>query len=167
MAVVRVSLDDLAATVGADIERIKPRVLAAVQDTVQVHGPRLFAAAVATAQPRPPVDRGTYRRNTHIEDLPDGAVMYNRTPYAGVIEEGRRPGRRMPPVRLLAEWVRRKGISKDPAEAKQIAFAIARKMKAQGWPFAPNQPMRIMGKVAERLDPLIQEEIDKAMRELF
>lgn len=165
MSVIHVNIDQLAATVAADMEKLGPAVLEAVQVTVQMHGPRLFAGHVATAQPRPPVDRGTYRRSTHVEDLQNGVVMFNRAPYAGVLEEGRRPGR-APPVRALEGWILRKGITNDRKEAKAMAFAIARKMAKQGWPFAPNEPMRLMAKTGKSLEPLVHQAIEAAMREI-
>ena len=86
--------------------------------------------AINTAEPYPPVDRGMYRRAWKVQDTPEGARLLNDMPYAAVIEYGRRPGR-MPPVDVLAGWVRRKFGLKEK-EARGIAFAIARKIAAKG-----------------------------------
>lgn len=53
-------------------------------------------------------------------------------PYAVVVEYGRTPGRRMPPVAALIPWVRfRFGIA-DEAEAKGVAFAVAKLIEKEG-----------------------------------
>lgn len=50
--------------------------------------------------------------------------------YAQPVETGAKP--HMPPVEPIAEWVRRKLGIKDEAEAKSVAFAIARKIAKSG-----------------------------------
>ena len=50
--------------------------------------------------------------------------------YAQPVETGSKP--HMPPVEPIAEWVRRKLGIKDEAEAKSIAFGIARKIAKSG-----------------------------------
>lgn len=52
--------------------------------------------------------------------------VYNSTPYAGVLEFGRRAGV-MPPPAALVPWVRRK-LRVDAKRAPGVAFAIARKL---------------------------------------
>jgi len=53
--------------------------------------------------------------------------------YGEVVEKGRRPGKRMPPVDPLVPWVRRVlGIS-DQEEAESVAFVIARSIAVRGF----------------------------------
>ena len=57
-----------------------------------------------STKPRPPVDRGTYRRSFRVGKTPDGALVYNPLPYAAVIEFGRRAGSRPPPIDTIIEY---------------------------------------------------------------
>ena len=60
------------------------------------------------------------------------ALVSSSLPYAVVVEYGRTPGRRMPPVAALIPWVRlRFGIA-DESEAKGVAFAVAKVIEKEG-----------------------------------
>lgn len=55
-------------------------------------------------------------------------VMAN---YAGYYEFGRKAGGR-PPIKFILEWVRKRHLSDDEKEQKQIAFAIAKSIEKNG-----------------------------------
>lgn len=77
------------------------------------------------------VDTGAFLRSWQFELLPTGGRVFNNAPYAGVIEHGRRPGRKPPPSKVLVGWIqRRMGLSKEEAEA--AAFPIARAIGKRG-----------------------------------
>lgn len=79
------------------------------------------------------VDTGNYRRGWKYElsAKPPGVRFFNSTPYSGIIEEGRRPGARQPPVKAIEPWVRRRlGVSGD--EVRSVAFAVARAIGIKG-----------------------------------
>lgn len=77
------------------------------------------------------VDTGNYLRSWKVKPTDLGATLYNIAPYAGVIEWGRRAGRRAPPVQILATWVQRKlGLSRK--EAQSAAFAISKAIAKRG-----------------------------------
>lgn len=80
-----------------------------MRTTVKVHAPRIAQTLVNQENPKP-VDRGTYRRSFAADDVPGGVVFYNFAPHAAIIEEGRRPGAKMPPLQVIFDWVRRKKI---------------------------------------------------------
>lgn len=66
--------------------------------------------------------------------------------YGEVVEFGRRPGKRMPPVAPIALWAQRKlGVSAD--EAESVGFAIARKIAIHGF-----EGKHMFGKAWEELD---------------
>lgn len=80
-------------------------------------------------------DRGGFKRGWRYQLVRDpmGVKIYNSTPYASVIEEGRRPNRRPPPSDALVPWVRRKlGVSRK--EAKSVAYVVARAIGERGIP---------------------------------
>lgn len=155
MPTIRVPLDGLSARLERDFAKLRPFMHDALFAAVATRGVALATLEVAAALPRQPVDRGEYRRSFAAEKVPEGVVLFNSAAYAGVIEYGRRKGRKPPPVKALTEWVLRKGFVGKGADrvkaAKGIAFAIARKMGKEGWPFPPNQPMKILEKAADKL----------------
>ena len=64
-------------------------------------------------------------------------IVGNPVPYGEVIERGRRPGKRRPPIEPLIPWVRSKlGIS-DEKEARGIAYVIAKKIGMSGFKTIP------------------------------
>lgn len=161
-----IPIGDLAEAIGHDLKNVlgrKDEILREARTYVKTRGVAMAVEEAQRARPRPPVDRGTYLRGFRADDVPDGVMLYNTSPYAGVIELGRRPGGKQPPIDALAAWVRRKGIARDPKDARGVAFAIARKMASQGWPFPPNQPMQILRKTALRLLPEISMIIDRVL----
>lgn len=155
-----------------------------IRTNVKLHGPRLVQAEIQAVTPRQPVDRSTYKRSWRFEDIPGGAVMYNFSGHASIIEDGRRPGGRMPPLSVIADWVRRKGIGlragpvqqvtrvvggrvitgrrgfnrRSKAELRSIAFVVARAIKARGLP--AHHIMRLAG---EKLDVIVQGELAKGL----
>ena len=73
---------------------------------------------------------GIYKRAWKTYSLPDSQVIINDTPYAGIIESGRRPGLAPPRVQI-ARWAQRK-FNLSEADALRAAFAIARAIAARG-----------------------------------
>lgn len=59
-------------------------------------------------------------------------IVSSSAVYAPVLEVGRRPGKR-PPIAPILLWVRRK-LGKTGAEATQVAYLVARKIGARGYP---------------------------------
>lgn len=72
---------------------------------------------IIPGQPRQPVDRGVYKAAWRAKAVKGGAIVYNSSPQAPLIEYGVRAtnvkiGRKM--IKALAEWARRKGLVKTP-----------------------------------------------------
>src|SRR5260370_20083155 len=89
-------------------------------DTVQSANPRGIGSGGA-------VNTGNFRRRWKMSFDPGrrAVSVYNDAPYAGPVDIGRRPGSRMPPLRVIARWAeRRLGLPKD--EARAAAFPIAK-----------------------------------------
>lgn len=57
--------------------------------------------------------------------------VFSSLPYAIVIDQGRRPGARMPPPEALKLWVE-KVLGIDPSESRQVAFLVARSIAKKG-----------------------------------
>lgn len=186
MPVFVVPATGLAASILADHDRMKDALVKAIRTTVKLHGPRIAQAIVSGESP-PPVDRGTYRRSFKASDVDGGVVLYNFAPHAPVIERGRRPNGRMPPVDVIAAWVRRKGIGSTfvgpvrqavratsalggrkktvggrkgavAAQQRGIAFLIARKIAKRGLP-----AHHIMDRTVEQLTPIVEKAIEEAL----
>jgi hypothetical protein len=92
----------------------------------------LRAVAMMNAEShRKAFDRGSYARSWRSRIDKSSLEVYSVSPYAGVIEKGRRPGRRPPPTKALIPWVRRKlRVGRD--EAKGVAFVVARAIGRRG-----------------------------------
>lgn len=159
-------------------------VVSAIRETVQMHGPRIFQEEVDRTQPLP-VDRGEYRRHTEAVDLPGGAALLNTSPHGPIVEWGRKPGSRFPPMDVIERWVRRKfrlrlkdysGRRKTVNERtwyggrrkrrltsardraiKGITFVIARKIARDGIP-----GKHVMLRTEHRLTPLVNEAVGRA-----
>ena len=121
----------------------------------------------------PPVDRGLYRAGWRHKAVKGGAEVYNSTPHAPFIEHGVRAenvkvGRRM--IDALAAWVLRKGIAGKgrgaKAEARQIAWAIAMKMKERGI-FARGKGFRVLEKAVAHVGRFLDEEFKREVAREF
>ncbi len=131
----------------------------------------IVAQIVPQLSPRSPVDRGVYRAGWKTAPLPNGAEIFNDEPHAKFIEYGVRSenvkiGRRM--IDALAEWVKRKRLAKTPEQARQIAWAIARKAKAKnGLAFfagPQGRGMRVLETVTrDYLPRFIREEVQRQL----
>lgn len=153
-----------------------------MRTTVKVNAPRIAQGLIDQENP-PPVDRGTYRRGFSCEDVPGGVVFYNFAPHAGIIEDGRRPGARMPPLQVIFDWVKRKKIGSkivgpvqafsgpQPKKGKRsdrkqalmnqqrwIALQIARKIAARGLP-----AHRIVARTEQQLTPIVRRQISTTL----
>lgn len=83
----------------------------------------LLAQRVARQQA--PRDTATLQRSIGLEVKPLYATVATHLVYASVMEFGRRPGARMPPLKALEGWARRHGFDKDSIFV--LARAIARR----------------------------------------
>ena len=107
---------------------------------------------------------GNYLRSWKATAIPGGSSVFNVAPYAGIIEEGRRPRAKAPPVAAIIPWVMRRLMSKTRGfknkldAAKSVAFAVARAIGLR----------RLVGrKVLERAIPemtaAVTKEVDAAL----
>ena len=119
---------------GAQMKRLRgllssPAVQDAAKRGLLVAAMRGRTRAVTLSARRRKVDTGRFRNSWKAERIAQGAVLLNSAPYAAVIEGGRRPGARMPPLGPIEAWARRKGIDIP-------AFVIARAIARRGIPGA-------------------------------
>lgn len=85
------------------------------------------------------VDEGRLRGSiTHVVDR-DGSELAvfvgTNVSYALPVHNGRRPGARMPPVDVILEWARRKGMIDDsmtPSQQRGVAYVLARSIARKG-----------------------------------
>lgn len=95
------------------------------------------------------------------ERPPDAVAITNRQTYAGVIEFGRRPGSRVPPIKAIAKWAQRKlGLTEE--EAKQAAYPIAKSIARKGIEGRP-----IVGPLVPAIAKMIAEEINFEIRRML
>jgi len=63
------------------------------------------------------------------------AVVFVQPPadiYAGVMELGRRPGKKFPPLQAMLFWVKTKLHIEDEKQARSVAFLVGRKIVKKG-----------------------------------
>ncbi len=81
------------------------------------------------------------------------AVIGTPLEYGAVVELGRRPGKRQPPIEPIALWARRKlGVSDK--EARSVGFLIARKIGREGFEGA-----HMFERTLNELEPWIMEQL--------
>jgi hypothetical protein len=74
---------------------------------------------------------GRFRSSWTTDRIDRGISIFNKAPYAPVVEGGRRKGAKMPPPKALVSWAqKRAGLSK--ADAQAMAFVMARAIKTRG-----------------------------------
>uniref|UniRef100_A0A6H1Z9C1 Tail protein n=1 Tax=viral metagenome TaxID=1070528 RepID=A0A6H1Z9C1_9ZZZZ len=113
MKTIKISAEDFPAAVYAEVERFNKELVKAMRITA-ARSLGVVMEKINTAKPHSPVDNGLYRASWAVENHDDGATMYNPLIYAGIMELGRRAGRRPPPRDVIKRWVRRKFKIKVP-----------------------------------------------------
>lgn len=140
-----------------------------IRETVKLHGPKAVQAEISSLI-RQPVDRGGYKRAFRFEDIPGGATAYNFSPYASIIEHGRRPGAKGPPLQVIIAWLARKRIAKGTgsrnfatesqyARLRSIAYVIARAIKRRGLP-----ALLILEHASKTIDLEVKRALDEMLR---
>lgn len=107
-------------------------------------------------------DQGFYLASWGAQAIPEGAVLENTAPYAGIIEHGRRPNRPGPPLAPILGWVMRKLVRSGEvteAEAPGVAFLIRRSIHEHG-----TAPRNILRLTVGRIRPRFQRAAVAALR---
>lgn len=123
-----------------------------------MRGVSIVVEEIEFAQPYPAVDTGALRGSVDYQPLQKGGRIAVDAPHAAIIEEGSRP--HSPPVAPLQEWAKRKfGVSDK--EAKQIAFAVRKRIKESG-----TKPRRYMAKAVDRIVRFVPSEVSQELAKL-
>jgi hypothetical protein len=104
-----------------------------IQVSLKMCGPAIVQTIIDGTRPFPPVNTGEYRRNWKVRNIPGGAVLFNPTLQAGIIERGRRPGIGVSRKGQedLARWVHLHGMdAAGPLTSRQRA--TRRRMRKAG-----------------------------------
>jgi len=107
-------------------------VLSVAANGLKKSAARIVAEAKTRLKDNGSVATGMLRNSGSVRPQVDGTVDAGfYAEYAYWVEYGRKAGG-MPPVKLIAEWVRKRHITSDESEIESIAFAIARNIAANG-----------------------------------
>lgn len=144
----------------------KRGLLSAALRSVQV----IVSEIIPSRVPQP-VDRGAFLAGWRAVETPDGAEIFNSAYHAPFIEEGVRgsnvkPGRAM--IQALAAWAQRKGMAKDPVEARSMAFAMSKTMQRLGIFNRGSKGLGILRELNERrLNTIVREEVEREMGKVW
>ena len=112
--------------------KFEERVLTKASDGLRDSAARIVAEAKIKLKDNGSIATGMLRNSGSVRPQVDGTVDAGfYADYAYWVEYGRKAGG-MPPVKLIAEWVRKRHITSDESEIESIAFAIARNIAANG-----------------------------------
>ena len=112
--------------------KFEARVLTKASDRLKYSAARIVAEAKIKLKDNGSIATGMLRNSGSVRPQVDGTVDAGfYADYAYWVEYGRKAGG-MPPVKLIAEWVRKRHITSDESEIESIAFAIARNIAANG-----------------------------------
>jgi hypothetical protein len=84
--------------------------------------------------------------------------VFSDSPYAAIVEEGRRAGAKMPPVNIIYDWMLQKGL--EPSY--NGAYLIARAISQRGIP-----AKKVFQKGVDRAEPMIDNAINVILSEIF
>ena len=163
------------------IKRLGERFEKAKQAGIYSAANRLLQHIVTVVVPGekpPPTDQGLYNASWEIEQIRNGAILFNTAPHAAVIEHGARAenikvGRKM--IDALAEWVVRKGLlgkgkgsiqtRSQEQEAQSTAWAIAQNMRKRGIFNRDAEGLHIAEKASKKAPQFVIEEIKAELEE--
>lgn len=157
MPVVYVDKKDLAAVLQKHFKNRQDSLIAATNEVTM----RGVADAVATTNTENLVDLGTYKRGFRVvmaSGPARGAQLRNDTPYAAVIEYGRRPNRPGPPLAPIRAWVERK-LGLTGAEADRAAYLIRWAIHHRG-----TRPRWVMKRTYERMKLWFKAEAERRLK---
>ena len=140
--------------------KFEARVLTKASDGLRDSAARIVAEAKIKLKDNGSIATGMLRNSGSVRPQVDGTVDAGfYADYAYWVEYGRKAGG-MPPVKLIAEWVRKRHITSDESEIESIAFAIARNIAANGTKAKPFlTPSYEENK--SRIDDIIQKAINE------
>jgi hypothetical protein len=104
-------------------------IVSTIRTSLRMHAPVLFQDAIAAVKPYQPVNTGDYKRSGKVVNITDGAMFFNPTKQASIIDKGRRRGKGVSREgqEALARWVHLHGM--DRPTTAQLRFARGRKAR--------------------------------------
>lgn len=115
----RVHVRDLAGYIDKMPKERHAAAVKHVRRTLKQRG-RVIVREEINATPKIPVDCGEYLRSWQVVDIPDGVRIFSTSPYASIIERGRRPGF-WSNIQALIGWVHRHGLVNQSSLASTVS----------------------------------------------
>ena len=158
---VRMDIGDLTAAQRRLADQFPTAILAALESVTAFAEQELVAESNRLAFFNGQYSRGWTRDRASGSGARYRARVYNPTPYAPVIELGRRPGRAPPPADALRTWVQR--VLAPPLDqldrtVERVRWGIARK----GTP-AKRVMASVMDRIQDRVPRIFADELFAAM----
>jgi len=154
----------------AEMKALGPRMLEAAHEGAYVAAMRgidMMHRETRAAPPANPagkgrggaVNTGAFIHTWKAARTNDGARTYNASPYAAVIEHGRRKGSKAPPRDAIVAWLMRR-LGKTKQEAESLQFVVRRAIAKRGL-----KPRRIAESSKGRFASMAFDEIERHVRE--
>ena len=116
-----VNIADLAGHVRGLTKDRKRAGIQAMRTALLQRGRVIIREEIDATKPHPPFDRGEYARSWRVINIPNGVRIYSTSPYAAVINGGRRPGK-LPNIQALIGWAKRHGIGEVVFSDKETSY---------------------------------------------
>lgn len=104
-----------------------------------------------------------WKTNVEHAGLDSTVTIYNQAPYAGVVEFGRRPSGRLPPIGPLELWFQRKFKLRGPA-ARRAAYGLAVNLSRRS---IPGKHIITDPTFQKHLEDTLRGEVLKELRRMF
>jgi len=131
----KTNISDIVTQISRWFNRTNSSIQSGAKGTVQEAARIVNAEIVDSIREENAVASGNLLRSVTVGAMTASTEGYEMTvgsssPYASIVEEGRRAGAKAPPVASIVEWMTQKGI--DPSDS--AAYLIARKIARDGIP---------------------------------
>lgn len=114
---------------------------------------------------------GDLARSFRVTDSGEKGIELSFDGYGVIVDEGRRPSSKMPPVKPIQDWLRDRNIRPKGGETiEQLSFAIAKTIQKKGYrprPFIQMTLNDFAELLANDIEPALAEDIEDNIQDLL
>ena len=114
---------------------------------------------------------GDLSRSFKVKSSDEEGIQLVFDSYGTIVDEGRRPSKKMPPVKPIQDWLRDRNIRPKGGETiEQLSFAIAKTIQKKGYrprPFIQMTLNDFAELLANDIEPALAEDIEDNIQDLL